>query len=137
MEDLTKVNTTDLKKQIFELCDFIFPKDLLIEADTKLHIFHAIKISNIGSEYSIKDVSKEKPTELNNKFLLVKIREELESLVKSVQAEVIEEAAIEAMGEFEKEPNPIELENIERELRDSKIFEEEEIPLIQFYSGTK
>lgn len=132
MEDLTKLNVTNLKKQIFELCQYIMPNDLLTEAGMEIHIFHDIRIIKTGESYSMVDYAKDKPSELNNKYLLYKIKEDLEGIVLAVQTEVIEESELEAFAEakvFEAEPSPeawIALEAAEKELRIAKIFEEEE-----------
>ena len=129
MEDLTKLNVTDLKKDIFDLCQYIYPNDLLVEneGEVNTHIFHSLKVNKIGELYSVQDVAKEKPTQLNNKFLLYKIKEELELIAKSIEKEAIEELEVEALTEnvFESEPNPEKLEEIEKELRVAHIFEEE------------
>lgn len=129
MEDLTKLNVTDLKKQIFELCQYIMPDDLLTEAGMEIHIFHDIKIIKAAEAYSMVDYAKDKPSELNNKYLLYKIKEDLEGIVLAVQTEVIEESELEAFAEkrvFEEEPNPEALEAIEKELKVAQIFAEEE-----------
>lgn len=129
MEDLTKLNVTDLKKQIFELCQYIMPDDLLTENGMEIHIFHDIKIIKTGEFYSMVDYAKDKPSELNNKYLLYKIKEDLEGIVLAVQTEVIEESELEAFAEinaFESEPNPEVLEAIEKELKAAQIFAEEE-----------
>lgn len=129
MEDLTKLNVTDLKKDIFDLCQYIYPNDLLIEGEGEIntHIFHSLKVNKIGELYSVQDVAKEKPTQLNNKFLLYKIKEELENVAKTIEKEAVEELEIEALVDnvFESEPNPEALEAIEKELRVAHIFEEE------------
>jgi len=130
MEDLTKLNVTDLKKQIFELCQYIMPDDLLVEAGMEIHIFHDIKVIKAGESYSMVDYAKDKPSELNNKYLLYKIKEDLEGIVLAVQTEVIEESELEAFAEkrvFEEEPNPEALGAIEKELKVAQIFEEEEV----------
>ena len=129
MEDLTKLNVTDLKKQIFELCQYIMPDDLLTEAGMEIHIFHDIKIIKTAESYSMVDYAKDKPSELNNKYLLYKIKEDLESIIISTQQEVVEEIDREALAEtsiFESEPNPETLEAIEKELKVAQIFAEEE-----------
>ena len=130
MEDLTKLNVTDLKKNIFELCQYIMPDDLLVEAGMEIHIFHDIKIIKTGESYSMVDYAKDKPSELNNKYLLYKIKEDLELIVLSTQLEVVEEAELEALAEtrvFEDEPNPEALEAIEKELKVAQIFDDEEV----------
>lgn len=129
MEDLTKLNVTNLKKQIFELCQYIMPNDLLTENGMEIHIFHDIRIIKAGESYSMVDYAKDKPTELNNKYLLYKIKEDLELIVISTQMEVVEEVEREAFAEtsvFESEPNPEALEAIEKELKVAQIFEQEE-----------
>lgn len=129
MEDLTKLNVTNLKKQIFELCQYIMPNDLLTENGMEIHIFHDIRIIKAGESYSMVDYAKDKPTELNNKYLLYKIKEDLELIVISTQLEVVEEVEREAFAEtsvFESEPNPEALEAIEKELKVAQIFEQEE-----------
>ena len=131
MEDLTKLNVTDLKKEIFDLCQYIYPNDLLIEGESEIntHIFHSIKINKAGELYSILDVAKEKSTQLNNKFLLYKIKEELLNIAQTIEKEAVEELEVEALTEniFASEPNPETLEAIEKELRVAHIFEEEVI----------
>lgn len=129
MEDLTKLNVTKLKKQIFELCQYIMPDDLLVETGMELFIFHDIRIIKAGGSYSMVDYAKDKPSELNNKFLLVKIKEDLEAISLAVQTEVISELEAEALSEsiFDTEPNPEEIEAIEKELKTAHIFEEEVI----------
>jgi len=129
MEDLTKLNVTDLKREIFNLCQYIMPDDLLTENGMEIHIFHDIKIIKTGESYSMVDWAKDKPSELNNKYLLYKIKEDLESIILSTQQEVVEEIDREALAEtsiFESEPNPESLEQVEKELRVAHIFEEEE-----------
>ena len=131
MKNLTKLNVTDLKKQIFELCQYIMPDDLLVEGGMEIHIFHDIKIIKTGEAYSMVDYAKDKPSELNNKYLLYKIKEDLESIIISTQQEVVEEIDREALAEtsiFESEPNPEALEAIEKELKVAQIFAEEEEP---------
>ena len=127
MEDLTTLNTSNLKQQIFELCQYIYPNDLLVEGETETYLFHALKISKTNDKYSVIDDAK-KAIELNNKFLLFKVKEELECIVLAVQNEVIEEAEIEAFSQaFEAEPNPELIEQIDKELKTAQIFEEEEV----------
>ena len=126
MEDLTKLNTSDLKKDIFNLMNFIYPKDLQVENGVETHIFHALKINREGDKYSIVDTTK-KPTEVYNKFLLYKIKEELEGIIVDTETEVAEEIAVEALAQsFEQAPDPVLIEEIEKELRIATIFAEEE-----------
>jgi hypothetical protein len=129
MVDLTKLNGSDLKKEIFELCQYIMPDDLLTENSSELHIFHDIKIIKTDTIYTVIDCAKEKKHSINNKFILYMIKQELEALVIAVQTEVLEEIESEAGAEiaFIAEPNPILIEEIDRELRLSHIFEEEVI----------
>lgn len=125
MEDLTKLNVNDLKQQIFELCKYIYPGDLLVEGDTEMYLFHALKISKTADKYSVIDDAK-KAIELNNKFLLYKVKDELENIILAVQNEVIEEAGIEALSQtLDPEIEPDMIEEMDRDLKEIQIFEEE------------
>lgn len=129
-----KILITSIKKEIFELCNFLWAEHLQVEGESQWHIFHAIKIIKNGELYSLIDVSKDYPkgksVEISNKFLLIKIKEELELLMSKVKKEVEEEIETEAMAEMldaSGEPIPETIMEVETILKENILLSEEEV----------
>lgn len=130
MEDLTVILLNDLKKQAFDLCHELFPQHAQYEGDKIYHIYHAIKLTKFTEDYyTIIDLSKDKPTEVSNKFLLYKMVEQLKYDLsvanKEAEIEAAEEALTESLLDMSGEPNQHEIEVAEEILREANLIEKE------------
>lgn len=131
MEDLTIILQSDLKKDIFNLCNTLNPTHLQVEPSSieAYHIYHALKVSKWSDDhYTIKDMSKDKPTEITNKFLLYKVKEQLTIDINSIVKEEEEEEIVEAfatMIDVNGEPVHSEIEEAEEILKEASILDDE------------
>ena len=132
MEDLTIILQSDLKKDIFNLCNTLNPTHLQVEPSSveAYHIYHALKVSKWSDDhYTIKDMSKDKPSEVTNKFLLYKVKEQLLQDLDSVVKQEEEEKDVEAFSDtligIDGEPVHSEIEEAEEILKEASILNDE------------